>query len=124
MNKQKTISEILTDYFFYSQENFAVDLRNHFAYSKKQVNQEAMSYGGNSASTTDPLTDKLEDWLDNQDVMQVLHISPRTLQTLRSNGILPFSRIGNKLYYRRFDIQKLLSNNYTLFKIRDYGKHK
>ncbi|MDD2437492.1 MAG: helix-turn-helix domain-containing protein [Massilibacteroides sp.] len=124
MNEQKTISEILTDYFFNSQENFAVDLRNHFAYSRKSANQEAMSYAGDSASTTNPLTDKLEDWFDNQDVMQVLHISPRTLQTLRSNGILPFSRIGNKLYYRRFDIQKLLSNNYTLFKICDYGKRK
>jgi hypothetical protein len=123
MNEQNTISEILIDYFFNSQENFAVDLRNHFAYSRKSANQKAMSYARDSVSTTKPLTDKLEDWLDNQDVMQVLHISSRTLQTLRSNGILPFSRIGNKLYYRRFDIQKLLSNNYTLFKIRDYGKH-
>jgi hypothetical protein len=39
----------------------------------------------------------LEEWIDGQDVMHLLHISPRTLQTLRSNGILPFSRIGNKL---------------------------
>ncbi|MEN6316935.1 MAG: helix-turn-helix domain-containing protein [Clostridiaceae bacterium] len=117
MNEQKTISEILTDYFFNSQENFAVDLRNHFAYSKKQANQEAMSYAGDSASTTNPLTDKLQDWLDNQDVMQALHISPRTLQTFRSNGILPFSRIGNKLFYRRQDIIKILSDNYTMRKI-------
>ena len=56
---------------------------------------------------------KLEDWLDNQDVMLYLHISPRTLQTLRSNGTMPFSRIGNKIYYRRADIQHLLDNNYT-----------
>ena len=26
------------------------------------------------------------DWLDNQDVCQMLNISPRTLQTLRDNG--------------------------------------
>lgn len=58
-------------------------------------------------------TCKLEDWLDNQDVMLYLHISPRTLQTLRSNGTMPFSRIGNKIYYRRADIQRLLDNNYT-----------
>lgn len=122
MNEQKTISEILTDYFFNSQENFAVDLRNHFAYSKKSANQEAMSYTGDFTSTSNPLTDKLEDWLDNQDVMQALHISPRTLQTLRSNGILPFSRIGNKLFYRRQDIIKILSDNYTMRKIRNYGK--
>ena len=28
----------------------------------------------------------LGDWLDNQDVCQMLNISPRTLQTLRDNG--------------------------------------
>lgn len=64
----------------------------------------------------------LEEWLDNQDVMQTLHISPRTLQTLRSNGTLPFSRIGNKLFYRRADIQRILKDNYTMFKLRDHGK--
>ena len=64
----------------------------------------------------------LSDWLDNQDVMQILHISPRTLQTLRSNGTLPFSRIGNKLFYRRQDIIKILSDNYTMHKIQNYGK--
>ena len=26
------------------------------------------------------------DWLDNQDVCQMLNISPRTLQTIRNNG--------------------------------------
>ena len=30
----------------------------------------------------------LGDWLDNQDVCQILSISPRTLQTLRDNGTL------------------------------------
>jgi hypothetical protein len=63
----------------------------------------------------------LEEWLDNQNVMQMLHISPRTLQTLRSNGTLPFSRIGNKLFYRRADIQRILKDNYTMFKLRSDG---
>ena len=66
----------------------------------------------------------LSHWLDNQDVMHLLHISPRTLQTLRSNGILPFSRIGNKLYYKRSDIQRILQDNYTMYKIRNYGDNK
>ncbi len=59
----------------------------------------------------------LEDWLDGQQVMQMLHISPRTLQTLRTNGTLPFSRICNKLYYRRQDIQGILRNNYVMYKL-------
>ena len=67
---------------------------------------------------------ELSDWLDSQDVMQALHISPRTLQTLRTNGSLPFSRIGNKIYYRRSDILKTLSDNYTMHKIRNYESNK
>lgn len=63
-------------------------------------------------------------WVDNQDVMQLLHISPRTLQTLRSNETLPFTRIGNKIYYRTDDIQQILNNNYTMRKIRYYGGNK
>ena len=36
--------------------------------------------------------------------MQKLHISPRTLQTLRSNGTIPYIKIGHKIYYHRSDI--------------------
>lgn len=61
----------------------------------------------------------LEDWLDNQDVMNLLHVSPRTLQSLRSNGTLPYSRINGKIYYRRQDIQKILADNYIMYKIRN-----
>lgn len=64
----------------------------------------------------------LSDWLDNQDVMQILHISQRTLQTLRSNCTLSYSRIGNKLYYRRQDLERLLADHFKMIKVRDYGK--
>ncbi len=73
----------------------------------------------NNDSTHNDLTD----WMDNQVVMQALHISCRTLQTLRSNGTLPYSRINNKIYYRRQDIEKILNDNYKLAKIRwHHGK--
>lgn len=57
--------------------------------------------------------------LDGQDVMMRLHISPRTLQTLRSNGTLPYTRIGRKLYYFRQDIERILKDNYVMYKIRE-----
>lgn len=66
----------------------------------------------------------LEEWIDNQDVMQTLHISLRTLQILRSNGTLPYSRVNNKIYYRRYDIQKILADNYIMNKIKnEYERH-
>jgi hypothetical protein len=51
-------------------------------------------------------------WVDNQDVMQLLHISPRTLQTLRTNGTIPYSKIRGKFYYKVADIEELLQTNY------------
>lgn len=120
MNDPKTIGEILTDYFLNSQEPFAVAFRSRFAANNQETNSCIVC----PASPTSPLTDRLEDWLDNQDVMQILHISLRTLQTLRENGILPFSRNGNKLYYRRSDISRILNNHYTMVKIKYYGGKK
>lgn len=65
----------------------------------------------------------LEHLLDGQDIMQMLHVSPRTLQTLRSNGTIPYTRIGRKIYYLREDIERILRDNYIMTKIEDrYGK--
>ena len=50
----------------------------------------------------------LSDWLDNQDVCQMLNISPRTLQTLRDNGTLAYSQINRKMYYKSEDVEQIL----------------
>ena len=50
----------------------------------------------------------LGDWLDNQDVCQMLNISPRTLQTLRDNGTLAYSQINRKVYYKPEDVKRIL----------------
>ena len=52
---------------------------------------------------------RLGDWLDNQDVCQMLNISPRTLQTLRDNGTLAYSQINRKIYYKPEDVKRILT---------------
>ena len=64
-------------------------------------------------------TINLEELLDGQNIMQLLHISPRTLQTLRSNGTIPHTRLGRKIYYRRQDIENILRDNYVMTKIEE-----
>jgi hypothetical protein len=113
MSEPKSIGEILADYFTNSQEPFAVAFRNYIASSTKQTKQKNLSSPVLPANVTSPLTNKMLGWLDNQDVMQILHISPRTLQTLRANGTLPFSRIKGKFYYKVSDLEALLNSNYT-----------
>jgi len=50
-----------------------------------------------------------EIWIDKQEIMMRLHISNRTLQTWRSKGILPFARIGKKIFYKESDLRDLLN---------------
>jgi hypothetical protein len=52
-----------------------------------------------------------KEWLKSYEVRKILGISPGTLQNLRINGTLPFSRIGGLLYYRESDIRQLLEKN-------------
>ena len=53
-------------------------------------------------------------WLDNQDVCQILNISLRTLQTYRSNRMLPYTQIGYKMFYKPEDVGKLLEQSSSL----------
>lgn len=45
------------------------------------------------------------EWLDSNDVCRLLGISPRTLQTMRENGTLAYTRISHKVYYRPEDVK-------------------
>jgi hypothetical protein len=47
-------------------------------------------------------------WIKSNDVRKLLNISPGTLQNLRINGTLSFTRIGSIIYYKLEDINKLL----------------
>ena len=51
---------------------------------------------------------KHTDWLHNGDVCQLLNISKRTLQHYRDTGVLPFTQIGHKCYYKHEDVEQLL----------------
>jgi hypothetical protein len=50
-------------------------------------------------------------WLKSPEVRKLLNISPGTLQNLRVNGTLPFTKMGGALYYDNEDIQKILQSN-------------
>lgn len=49
-----------------------------------------------------------KEWLKSCEVRKLLGISPGTLQNLRVNGTLPYTKIGSLMYYRYEDIRKLL----------------
>ena len=52
-------------------------------------------------------------WLRSAEVKELLKISSGTLQNLRVNGNLRYSKVGGTLYYNYQDIEKLLNSNPT-----------
>jgi hypothetical protein len=83
------------------------------------INMDAQTFEA-MLSTVESFTKRMEhlcrrhadrdsiEWMDNQEVCFLLNISPRTLQTLRDNGILAYSQISHKTYYKPDDVQKML----------------
>jgi tRNA U34 5-carboxymethylaminomethyl modifying GTPase MnmE/TrmE len=54
-----------------------------------------------------------EEWIQREQVMQILNIKERKLQSMRDNGTLPYSQIDGKIYYRTTDVENLLKQNYN-----------
>ena len=48
-------------------------------------------------------------WLKSSEVRKLMNISPGTLQNLRINGTLHYTKIGGIMYYKAGDIDKLMN---------------
>lgn len=64
----------------------------------------------NPVKSSNPLSDK---WLDIQETCQLLKVSKRTLQCYRDKGILSFSQIAGKIYFKVADLEEHLKNHYV-----------
>ena len=53
-----------------------------------------------------------EQFMDSQEFMQLMHISKKTCQIWRDTGIIPFSQIGHKIYYKVSDINTMMDKHY------------
>ena len=79
-------------------EQFKVELLDEFKNLLEATNQ-----------TPPPKEEKV--WLKSHQVQRLLGISPGTLQTLRINGTIPYSKIGGVLFYSKVEIEGILENN-------------
>jgi len=50
-------------------------------------------------------------WLRSLEVIELLGVSQGTLQNLRVNGTIPYTKIGGVLYYDQEEIMQLLEDN-------------
>ena len=56
-------------------------------------------------------TGKLKKYLKSFEVMDLLQVSPGTLQNLRINGTLPYTKVGGIIYYDAEEIQTIMTAN-------------
>ena len=66
----------------------------------------------NTMFNSKPQQQKL--WLKSNEVRKLLNISPGTLQNLRINGTLTYTKIGGIMYYSYSDIEKVLNGNKSM----------
>ena len=95
---------------FLDRKTFEDCMRQVFSRLDRQQEMLASIQGDNKEKP--PLTDILEDdTMDNQDVCMLLHVSKRTLQRYRSDGLLPYRMHRHKTYYRRSDVEMFISTH-------------
>jgi len=50
-------------------------------------------------------------WMKSPEVRKLLGLSTGTLQNLRINGTLPYTKMGGVIYYDYYEIMKVLEQN-------------
>ena len=54
---------------------------------------------------------KFKKYLKSSEVMDLLQVSPGTLQNLRINGTLPYTKVGGIIYYDADEIHSVMTAN-------------
>ena len=81
-------------------------------FSRLDRHQEMLASMQEDKKEQPPMTGIMEDdTMDNQDVCMLLHVSKRTLQRYRSDGLLPYRMHRHKTYYRRSDVELFISTH-------------
>ena len=64
----------------------------------KSISKELIEQGGKK-------------WLRSRDAKKILGISHGTLQNMRINGSLPYTKVGGVIFYDNNDINKMIRDN-------------
>ena len=60
-------------------------------------------------------------WLKSHEVRQMLQISPGTLQNLKNNGVIPYTKIGKIHFFDHEEIRRLLDSAKMNYPIKASG---
>jgi hypothetical protein len=78
---------------------------------KKELVQELLTALKSQTNSTP------KKWMKSHEVRRLLKVSPGTLQTLKSSGILPYTKMGGVHFFDYQDIENILQSGKTNQKI-------
>ena len=52
-------------------------------------------------------------WLNGEQAQEILNVRPRTLQKNREEGLIAYSQVGSKIYYRPADLEAHLMRHFV-----------
>jgi len=76
----------------------------------EEMNKTLNSLIRTAKNKDEPTCKKLDEWIDNQDTCILMDVSPRKLQTLRCTGVIPYSKIDRKVYYKKAEIMQYMES--------------
>jgi len=79
---------------------------------KKELVQELLTALKAQANSTP------KKWMKSHEVRRLLKVSPGTLQTLKSSGILPYTKMGGVHFFDYQDIENILQSGKINCKIK------
>ncbi|MBP1617556.1 MAG: hypothetical protein H6Q14_1383 [Bacteroidetes bacterium] len=80
-------------------------LNDQFEKLLTKIDSHFAKFSNNMEFADDPI-------IDNFRFLQLMNISAKTAQSWRDKGIIGFSQIGNKIYYRVSDIRTVLDKHH------------
>lgn len=97
--------------------------------SRLDEQQESIGELLQRVTPVEPSLQKQERIYDTQDLCLLLNASKRTIQRHRSMGLLPFYKLGRKVFYKEQDVREYLDHEYQkvdkrekLAELANYGK--
>lgn len=74
--------------------------------------EEGIAYVDNVTANFRPAMNG-EVYLTGEDVCNLLHITPRTLQDYRTQRVIPYIALPGKTLYRQSDLIRMMEENYV-----------
>jgi Helix-turn-helix domain len=74
--------------------------------------REELSDADKKQRTVERTPDPQSEWISNRNTLKEFDWSRATLQRHRASGRLPFSKVGQSIFYRRDDLNSLLEQNF------------